>query len=168
MEPVGAAASKKRGIASVINWQKCFICQHDYRKNRQDKLLRNASEDGLKGIRLRACERVKYKDVEYVDTLDQFQKFLDTENKDIQWHKTRYSAYTNVTAIARLNKRFERTQATTYSREEQGSLEPANSCHTGSSSLQSLRDFFFFSQKISLGTNFTTCKSCIQLNTFFT
>lgn len=98
-------------------------------KNKQDKQLRNASEAGLKCIRLRvsltltpASEQVKYKDVEYVDTLDQIQEFLDTETE----------CHCNVT-IAHLKNRFESTRATTYSCEEKDSLEPASSCRPRSS-----------------------------------
>lgn len=121
MEPEGAVSivSKKRRIASDINWQKCFICQDDYGKYSQDKLLRKPSEDGLKCIRLRASERAKYKDVEYADTLDRIQEFLDTETEKIKWHKTCYAAFTNVTFIARLKKSFERAK---------NSLEPASNC----------------------------------------
>ena len=75
MDPVGVVASvRKRGRASNINWQNCFICQNDYGKNKQDKLLRNALKDGLKCLKLRASERVKYKDVEYVDILNRIEE----------------------------------------------------------------------------------------------
>lgn len=109
--------SKRRRIANYINWGKCFICQHDYGKNRQDKLLRKASEDGLKCIKLRASERVKYKDVQYLDTLDRIQEFLDTKAEEVQWHKTCYADFTHAVVIDRLKQRFENTKDT---------LEPAS------------------------------------------
>ena len=50
---------------------------------------------------------MKYQDVEYADTLERIEEFLDTETEKIKWHKTCYSAFTNVTFISRLKKRFE-------------------------------------------------------------
>lgn len=120
MEPVGAVVCKRR-TSNDINWEKCFLCQCDYGKNRQDKLLRKASEDGLKCIKLRASERVKYKDVEYVDTLDRINKFMDTPAEEIQWHKTCYADFTHAVVIARLKQRFEKNKDT---------LEPASRPHS--------------------------------------
>ena len=85
--------------ASDINWQRCFICQNDYGKNRQDNRLINASDDGLGCLKLRASERIKYKDLSYVDTLDRIKEFLDIVTETIQWHKTCYADFTNVTNI---------------------------------------------------------------------
>ena len=41
------------------------------------------------------------------DTLERIEEFLDTETEKIKWHKTCYSAFTNVTFISRLKKRSE-------------------------------------------------------------
>ena len=77
MDPEGAVslASKEKQIGRDIDWEKIFICQDKYGKNSQDKGLRNPSESGLKCIRLRANERVKYQDVEYADTLERIECF---------------------------------------------------------------------------------------------
>ena len=121
MDPEGAVslASKEKQIGRDIDWEKCFICQDKYGKYSQDKALRNPSENGLKRIRLRANERVKYQDVEYADTLERIEEFLDTETEKIKWHKTCYSAFTNVTFISRLKKRFE---------SEKNALNTAGNC----------------------------------------
>jgi hypothetical protein len=121
MDPEGAVslASKEKQIGRDIDWEKIFICQDKYGKNSQDKVLRNPSGNGLKCIRLRANERVKYHDVEYADTLERIEEFLDTETEKIKWHKTCYSAFTNVTFISRLKKRFE---------SEKNALNTASNC----------------------------------------
>ena len=86
MDPEGAVslASKEKQIGRDIDWENFFICQDKYGKYSQDKALRNPSENGLKCIRLRANERVKYQDVEYADTLERIEEFLDTETEKIK------------------------------------------------------------------------------------
>ena len=56
---------------------------------------------------MRTNEWAKYQDVEYADTLERIEEFLDTETEKIKWQKTCWAAFTNVTFIFRLKKRFE-------------------------------------------------------------
>ena len=57
--------------------------------------------------------------MEYADTLERIEEFLDTETEKIKWQKTCWVAFTNVTFIFRLKKRFE---------SEKKSLNLASNC----------------------------------------
>ena len=114
MDPVGAVElSSKRRRTSDTNFEQCFICQNDYGCNKQEKVLRNATDEGLICIKTRANERLKYKDVKYVNALDRIQALPEHTSEVIKWHKTCYSAFTNVTAINRLKKQFQSTREET-------------------------------------------------------
>ena len=107
MEPVGVINAKKRKRSSEVDSSRCFICQMDHGKTTQDKVLRDATENGLNTLKLKAEERSKYKDEHYRDVLERINAADINSISDIRWHKTCYADFTNAGHITRLKKKYE-------------------------------------------------------------
>ena len=123
MEPVAVLPTGRRGRAEEVDLTACFICQNEKLPGTGNKEKpHSATEDGLNKFKEALKDRVKYHDVEYIDTLDRFQSV--TNLSGIMWHSKCYSSFTHKGHLQRLKTRFEKSSAKAVPRAE---VEPTGS-----------------------------------------
>jgi hypothetical protein len=88
-----------------VYWKRCFICQSIKRPAKKFPLSQ-ASAEGIERVVDCAAIREKCNDLSFQDTIDRLKNVnLSESDKQICWHRSCYSSFTNKEHIQRLQKR---------------------------------------------------------------
>ncbi|CAB3988305.1 Hypothetical predicted protein, partial [Paramuricea clavata] len=100
-----ARTSPSPACSCHVYWKRCFICQSIKRPAKKFPLSQ-ASAEGIERVVECATIREKCNDLSFQDTIDRLKNVnLSESDKQILWHRSCYSSFTNKEHIQRLQKR---------------------------------------------------------------
>ncbi len=100
-----ARTSSSPACSYHVYWKRCFICQSIKRPANKFSLSQ-ASAEGIERVVECAALREKCSDLSFQDTIDRLKNVnLSESDKQILWHRSCYSSFTNKEHIQRLQKR---------------------------------------------------------------
>ena len=112
MEPVLSIErkSRKRSNETSLDFNLCIICQYKTSPHGNSKdVLCHGTPQGITTLGLKARERQKYNDIDFLDFHDRMEELdLEADHPDMKWHRACYSKFTNASNIKCLQKRFEK------------------------------------------------------------
>ncbi|CAH3018507.1 unnamed protein product [Porites evermanni] len=99
--------SLKRSVPT-LSFSKCIICQ----ETKKDVLF-NATQQGLRSLKVSSEERRKLGDTANTDVIDAILEAIEgNKAEDLRWHKSCYAKYTDKGKISRLRKSFDSSKDT--------------------------------------------------------
>ena len=89
----------KRSVPT-LSFSKCIMCQ----ETKKDVLF-NATQQGLRSLKVSSEERRKLGDTANTDVIDAILEAIEgNKAEDLRWHKSCYAKYTDKGKISRLRK----------------------------------------------------------------
>lgn len=157
MEHVAFFPPRRRSREDTIDWDMCYICQEPNvpRSGKVDKPPHKATSDGLERFTDCANQRLKYHDLEFVETLDRFEALgVGEAPSKIIWHAKCYSKFTHKGHIERLKKRYEQEMPSAEAPSSSGNVRSGNVACARSSRRSSMpfdKDMCIFCQDEQAG-----------------